>query len=123
MSIFYFISQSLSFYVIICNRNSIEVSRWEAVCRSEGQAFNFFFLWNPYRMCVAFNLRPCMIRPLVISRMYSLQGLQSRLFASVVRSKGFLLMRAACPAHAHLSFFNDLSEIFWMIRINRAIRA
>lgn len=91
-----------------------------------------FSLWNhrvhyhahssPYRMRLAYNLRPCMIRPLVISRMYSLQGLQSGLFASVVRSEGFLVLRAARPAHSHLPFFNDPNETFCIMQINRAIR-
>jgi hypothetical protein len=44
--------------------------------------------------------------------MHSLQGLNSRLFPSVVRSKVFIVMRAACPSHANLPFFNDPNEIF-----------
>jgi hypothetical protein len=51
VSVFYFISQSLSFYVI-CNWNSIEESRWEAVCRSDGQFIYLFIYLLIFFPCV-----------------------------------------------------------------------
>ena len=123
MSIFYFISQSLSFYVIICNRNSIEVSRWEAVCRSEGQAFNFFFFVEPLsHVC---GLQPQTLYDKTLSNIphvfIARSPKPSVRFSCAFKGFSSDACCMSCPCPSFL--FNDLSEIFWMIRINRAIRA